>query len=287
MVTKNRVRVGNVEIGGGAPLAILCGPCVVESLEHARKMAGAISEIARKVGLPLIYKSSYTKANRTSASSFRGPGMEEGLRILSTVSKEFQLPVVSDVHTKEEAEAASASLDLLQIPAFLCRQTELLEAAGGTGKPVMIKKGQFVAPSDMQFAAEKVRSRQNRAGHAEQVLLCERGACFGYRDLVVDFRSLRIMAAAAPVVFDATHSVQQMGGTGGTSGGMREYVPCLARAAVAVGVDAVFLECHDAPASAPSDGPNMLPLEELAGVLGDLKRIHEMQLETRAAERAL
>ena len=281
---EKKVRVGSVEIGGGAPLAIICGPCVVESLAHARKMAAAISEIASKVGVPLIYKSSYTKANRTSASSFRGPGMEEGLSILATVRKEFNIPVVSDVHSEEEARSAAASVDLVQIPAFLCRQTQLLEAAGESGKPVMVKKGQFVAPADMKFAADKVRGEQKRRGHSEQVLLCERGACFGYRDLIVDFRSLRIMSEHAPVVFDATHSVQQMGGSSGTSGGFREFVPCLARAAVSVGVDAVFIECHDDPDRAPSDGPNMLPIDALAALLGDLKRLHELKLETRALE---
>jgi len=279
-----KVRIGSVEVGGGSPLAIICGPCVIESLAHARKMAEAISAIASKAGLPLIYKSSYTKANRTSASSFRGPGMDEGLEILAAIRKEFQLPAVSDVHTEDEARRAAASIDLVQIPAFLCRQTQLLEAAGESGKPVMIKKGQFVAPADMKFAADKVRGEQRRRGHSEQVLLCERGACFGYRDLIVDFRSLRIMSETAPVVFDATHSVQQMGGSGGTSGGFREYVPCLARAAVSVGVDAVFIECHDDPDRAPSDGPNMLPLEALGPLLGDLKRLHELKLETRALE---
>ncbi len=273
------VPIGTLSVGRPGPLTVICGPCVVESREHALKMGEAIAAVCRKVGMPLIYKSSYTKANRTSATGFRGLGMDEGLEILSAVRTAIGAPIVSDVHTEEEALSAGAILDLVQIPAFLCRQTSLLEAAGQTGKPVMIKKGQFLAPQDMRFAAEKVQS-----GSSKHVLFCERGACFGYRDLVVDFRALPIMSALGyPVVFDATHSVQSMGGEGGRSGGKREYVSPLARAAVAVGVDAVFLECHDDPDNAPSDGPNMLPIAALEPLLADLKAVHDLRLNTRVA----
>ena len=273
----NTVKVRDIEIGRPGPLNIICGPCVVESREHALKMASAISKVCLKLGLPLIYKSSYTKANRTSGTSFRGLGMSTGLEILSSVRDELGLPVISDVHSEEDVREAAPKLDIVQIPAFLCRQSSLLEAAGEAGKPVMIKKGQFVAPEDMKFAAAKIESRGS-AG----VLLCERGVSFGYRELVVDFRSLRIMRELGyPVVFDATHSVQIMGGQSGVSGGRREFVAHLARAAVAVGVDAVFLECHDDPDNAPSDGPNMVPIEALEPLLADLKSIQELKLHTR------
>ncbi|MFN8389126.1 MAG: 3-deoxy-8-phosphooctulonate synthase [Bdellovibrionota bacterium] len=275
--TNRKVAFPEFSIGADEPLAVICGPCVIESRDHVLRMAEAISEICRRVQVPLIFKSSYDKANRTSASGYRGLGIDAGLKILSEVRTSFQVPVISDVHTEEEAAQCKSVLDVVQIPAFLCRQTSLLEAAGQTGKAVLVKKGQFLAPEDMQFAAEKIR-----AGGSRHVLLCERGACFGYRDLVVDMRSLVIMRELGdPVVFDATHSVQKMGGAGGKSGGNRAFVPHLARAAVAVGVDAVFLECHDDPDHAPSDGPNMLPLPALQPLLEDLKRVHELRLHTR------
>ncbi|MCL4152915.1 UNVERIFIED_CONTAM: hypothetical protein GTU68_060077 [Idotea baltica] len=240
-------------------------------------MASAISEICSDLELPLVYKSSFDKANRTSESSFRGMGLESGLEILSKVRETFAVPVISDVHSPEQAALAAKTLDILQIPAFLCRQSDLLYSAAETGKPVMIKKGQFLHPDDMKYAAEKIVSKGN-----EKVLLCERGTCHGYRELVVDFRGLEMMADTGhPVVFDATHSVQVMGGAGGTSSGNRRFAKSLARAAVAVGVSAIFIECHQDPDSAPSDGPNMIPLKELKALLGDLKTISEFRLETR------
>lgn len=275
-------KVKDISIGRPGPLVLICGPCVIESREHALKMSTAIAKVCQEVGMPLIYKSSYIKANRTSGTSFRGLGMEGGLEILSQVQSELGLPVVTDVHSEEEARVAGGVVDLVQIPAFLCRQTALLEAAGQSAKAVMVKKGQFVAPEDMRFAVEKIRS----AGEAS-VLLCERGTCFGYRELVVDFRALSVMRAAnCPVVFDATHSVQIMGGAGGSSDGRRQYVAPLARAAVAWGVDAVFLECHDNPEQAPSDGPNMIPLGALRPLLEDLKSLHSQTLQTRSANGA-
>ena len=275
--TSQNVDFGRFKAGRGQPLFAICGPCVIESRDHVMKIAGFLTELSKKLSVPIIFKSSYDKANRTSAGSYRGLGIDAGLKILEEVRREFGLPIVTDVHTEEEAAQAGQSVDLLQIPAFLCRQTSLLEAAGKTAKPVMIKKGQFLAPEDMQFAIEKV----NAAG-SSQVICCERGACFGYRELVVDMRGLEVMRAlGAPVVFDATHSVQRMGGAGGKSSGSREYVAPLARAAVALGVDGVFLECHDRPDSAPSDGPNMLPLEAVEPLLRDLKVLHELKLETR------
>jgi 2-dehydro-3-deoxyphosphooctonate aldolase (KDO 8-P synthase) len=266
---------GSIELGNGS-LAIICGPCVIESREHALRMSEAIKNICDKLELPLIYKSSFDKANRTSASGYRGLGMEQGLEILSEVRTTFGVPIVTDIHVEEQAEVVAEVADLLQIPAFLCRQTDLLISAGRTKKPVMVKKGQFVHPEDMRFAKEKLEQSGAR------VLLCERGATFGYRELIVDFRSLEIMRGlGCPVVFDATHSVQIMGGANGKSSGNRKYVPMLARAAVAVGVDAVFIECHNDPDSAPSDGPNMLPLERLEELLTDLKAISELKLATR------
>ena len=275
----------NISFGSGRKLALLCGPCVIESREHAFKMAEAISAICRKLDLPLIYKSSFDKANRTSKAGYRGMGIEAGLKILAEVRKEFGVPVVTDIHTEEQAAMAAGSVDVLQIPAFLCRQTDLLLAAGKTGKPVMVKKGQFVHPEDMQFAVNKIQTADDSLP-APRVLLCERGATFGYRELIVDFRSLAMMRSlGCPVVFDATHSVQIMGGAGGgSSGGNRRYVPMLARAAVAAGVDGVFLECHDNPDAAPSDGPNMIPLEALETLLTDLKAIYQTTLRTRDSE---
>ncbi|HQH28989.1 MAG TPA: 3-deoxy-8-phosphooctulonate synthase, partial [Oligoflexia bacterium] len=224
--------VSPVTFGGGAGLAFICGPCVIESREHTLAMARKIAACAAEAGVPLVFKSSYDKANRTSARGYRGVGIDEGLAILAEVREAAGVPVVSDVHDEEQARKAGKVLDLLQIPAFLCRQTSLLEAAGETGKPVMVKKGQFLHPEDMRFAVEKISQTGNM-----QVMLCERGACFGYRELVVDMRGLAIMAElGCPVVFDATHSVQLMGGGGGCSTGNRQYVSVLSRAAVAAGV---------------------------------------------------
>lgn len=266
------------QVGADAPLTLLCGPCVIESRDHALRTAEKLIEINRKTGFNLVYKSSYDKANRTSMSGYRGVGIDEGLEILSEVQRVHGLPLITDVHSPEEARAAGDVVDIVQIPAFLCRQTNLLLAAGETKKAVMVKKGQFLHPSDMQFAAEKIASTGN-----DKVLLCERGTCFGYRELVVDFRGLELMRALGyPVVFDATHSVQVMGGAGGKSSGNRKSVPLLARAAVAVGIDALFLECHEDPDNAPSDGPNMIPLDQLEPLLNDLAIISKASLVTRA-----
>ena len=231
------VRIGDIEIGNDRPLAFLCGPCQIESRAHALEVAAALREIAAAAGVPLVYKSSFDKANRTSVSAARGVGLEEGLDILAEVRERTGLPVLTDVHTEEQAARAGAVVDCLQIPAFLCRQTDLLLAAGRTGRAVNVKKGQFLAPWDMKNVAAKIASTGN-----ENILLCERGASFGYNTLISDMRALPIMAATGyPVVFDATHSVQQPGGLGTSSGGQREFAPVLARAAVAVGVAAVFI----------------------------------------------
>ncbi|NCO33573.1 MAG: 3-deoxy-8-phosphooctulonate synthase [Armatimonadetes bacterium CG2_30_59_28] len=257
------VSVGHVRFGGDNPLVLIAGPCVIESRDGCLMLAEEISAVAASLKTPYIFKASYDKANRTSVDSFRGLGIEEGLAILSEVREEIGCPVLTDVHSPEEAQAAASAVDVLQIPAFLCRQTDLLVAAGETGKPVNVKKGQFMAPEDMTHAVAKVQSTGN-----ERVLLTERGATFGYQNLVVDFRSLEIMRqTGCPIIFDATHSVQRPGGAGGVSGGDREFVPLLARAAAAVGIDGLFLEVHDRPQEAKSDGPNMVPLHELEPLL--------------------
>lgn len=260
-------------IGSGNPLTIIVGPCVIESREMIDFHAKEVIRMREKFPMfNFVFKSSYDKANRTSALNYRGVGMKDGLDILKSVRDEFKIPVITDVHTAEDVASVARAVDIIQIPAFLCRQTDLLQAAGACNKLVLIKKGQFLHPSDMQFAASKVIE----AGSASQVMLCERGSCFGYRDLVVDFRGFSIMREAGyPVVFDVTHSVQQMGGNHGKSGGNRAYVPALARAGVAFGVDALFLECHVDPDNAPSDGPNMLTfdgLEVLLSEISDFKR---------------
>ena len=274
-MTTAAVQVGPVRIGGGAPLALIGGPCAIENEKHALMTAERLATIAadRKVGF--IYKSSYDKANRSSLHSYRGPGLTEGLRILRKVRDTLGLPVLSDVHDVSEVEPAAEVLDVLQIPAFLCRQTDLIVAAGRTGKPVNVKKGQFVAPRDMKHVVDKVVSTGNRA-----ILLTERGATFGYNNLVVDLRSLADMRAlGVPVVFDATHSVQLPGAGGDRSGGERRYVPALARAAVAFGVDALFMEMHEdpdrtMPGGQPlSDGPNMLRIDDLPALLDQLRGI--------------
>lgn len=261
------VTLGALKIANDQPLALIAGPCQIESLQHTLDMAGAIHEIAKALGLGFIYKSSYDKANRTSHTTGRGIGMDDGLKILAEVKKQFGVPVLTDVHTADQCAPVAEVVDVLQIPAFLCRQTDLLLAAGQTGKVINIKKGQFLAPWDMKNVAAKIASTGN-----EQIMLCERGASFGYNTLVSDMRSLPIMAQTGyPVVFDATHSVQQPGGQGTTSGGQREFVPVLARAAVAVGVAAVFIETHENPDCAPSDGPNMVKLSNLKSLLETLQ----------------
>lgn len=265
--------IEGLQVGGESKLLVFAGPCQLESREHALRIASSLCEIAGRVGVSLVFKSSYDKANRTSVTSGRGVGIHEGLEILSTIKRELGVGVITDVHTESQAATAGEVVDILQIPAFLCRQTDLLIAAGASGKAVNIKKGQFLHPADMKYAAQKVESTGNR-----KVLLCERGTCFGYRDLVVDMRGLAIMRALGyPVVFDVTHSVQSMGGAGGQSTGSRSYIPPLLRAALGVGVDGIFIECHDNPALAPSDGPNMVPLEYMERVLILAKSCFEFQ----------
>jgi 2-dehydro-3-deoxyphosphooctonate aldolase (KDO 8-P synthase) len=264
----NSFEIGPVQVGAGR-LFLIAGPCVVESEYHARKMADSIQKITAELGVPYIFKASYDKANRTSVKSYRGPGIIEGVRILSRIARDTGLPVLTDVHEPAHCEAAAEAVDVLQIPAFLCRQTDLLVAAGKTGRAVNIKKGQFVAPWDMRYPVEKVRSTGN-----ERVFLTERGASFGYNNLVVDFRALPYMRQMAPVVFDGTHSVQQPSAAEGVSGGQPEFIPLLARAAVAAGIDGLFLEVHDDPANAKSDGANALDLKLLKPLLETLLAIH-------------
>jgi 2-dehydro-3-deoxyphosphooctonate aldolase (KDO 8-P synthase) len=263
------VSVGEIPIGGGHPLALLAGPCAIEDERHALRTAETLVELTLKAGVPFVYKSSYDKANRSSARSYRGPGLVEGLRILRRVRDTFGCPVLSDVHQAAEVPPAAEVLDLVQIPAFLCRQTDLILACARSGRPVNVKKGQFLAPWDMRNVVEKLRGEG-----CEDILLTERGATFGYNNLVVDFRGLGVMRGfGVPVVFDATHSVQLPGGEGTRSGGERRYVEPLARAAVAFGVDAVFMEVHEDPDRAPSDGPTMLALAQLPRLLRDLRAI--------------
>ncbi len=270
-MTQRTVTIGDLEIANGRPFAVIAGPCQIESLDHALAMADRIAAACADAGRQFIYKSSYDKANRSSHETARGVGMEEGLRILEKVKARFGCPVLTDVHDAGQCAAAAEVADVLQIPAFLCRQTDLLLAAGRTGAAVNIKKGQFLAPWDMANVAAKVASTGN-----ERVLLTERGTSFGYNTLVSDFRALPIMAETGyPVVYDATHSVQQPGGRGTTSGGQREFVPVLARAAVAVGVAALFIETHEDPDRAPSDGPNMVPVAEFGPLLAALARIED------------
>jgi 2-dehydro-3-deoxyphosphooctonate aldolase (KDO 8-P synthase) len=265
-----------VRAGGDAPLLIVAGTCVVESRESAVRHARALAAMARAAGLPLIFKASYDKANRTSLASFRGPGAAEGLAILAEVRAETGLPLLTDVHEPAQCATAAAVVDVLQIPAFLCRQTDLLLAAAATGRAVNVKKGQFLAPEDARHIVDKLR-----AGGATRILLTERGTTFGYHDLVVDLRSIPTMRAfGVPVVFDATHSVQRPGGLGTASGGDPGQIPTLARAAVAAGADAVFLEVHEDPARALSDGANALRLELVASLLADLREIHRVVRST-------
>jgi 2-dehydro-3-deoxyphosphooctonate aldolase (KDO 8-P synthase) len=262
--------IGPVHVGTGQ-LFLIAGPCVIESEAHARRMAEAIQRVTSDLDIPYIFKASYDKANRTSVKSFRGPGLVEGTRILGLLARDTGLPVLTDVHEPAHCEIAAEAVDVLQIPAFLCRQTDLLVAAGKTGRAVNIKKGQFVAPWDMTQPVEKVRSTGN-----ERVFLTERGASFGYNTLVVDYRSLPVMRKMAPVVFDGTHSVQQPSAANGVSGGQPEFIPLLARAAVAAGIDGIFLEVHDDPAHARSDGANALDLKLLKPLLEKLLAIHKV-----------
>ena len=265
--TKPRhIHVGNVTIGNDRPLALIAGPCQIESRAHALEMAHGLVELTGKLGIGLIYKSSFDKANRSSIETPRGLGMRDGLKILAEVRESYGCPVLTDVHSAEQCAPAAEAVDVLQIPAFLCRQTDLLIAAAVTGRAMNIKKGQFLAPWDMANVVHKVEASGNH-----KVMVCERGASFGYNTLVSDMRSLPILAeTGCPVVFDATHSVQQPGGQGKTSGGQRQFVATLARAAVAVGVAAVFMETHQDPDNAPSDGPNMVKLKDMAGLLTTL-----------------
>ncbi len=267
------VMIGEIECGGkSTPLTIIAGPCVIESRELTLRIAGELKAICDRLALPLVFKASYDKANRTSSAAFRGLGMQEGLAILDEVHRQFNVPVVTDIHLPEQAAEAAQACQLLQIPAFLARQTDLLVAAAKTGRPVNVKKGQFMAPTDMK----NVLGKLNSAG-AAGVLLCERGTFFGYGRLVNDMQSLPIMRSfGVPVVFDATHSVQQPGGLGDATGGNRQMVAPLARAAVAVGVDAVFLETHPDPDQSPSDGPNMVPLTDVHFLLKQLKDIAQL-----------
>jgi 2-dehydro-3-deoxyphosphooctonate aldolase (KDO 8-P synthase) len=265
----NSFEIGPVHVGAGQ-LFLIAGPCVIEGEAHVRTMADAIQRITGDLGIPFIFKASYDKANRTSVKSFRGPGLKEGVPILGRLAKDTGLPILTDVHEPSHCEVAAEAADVLQIPAFLCRQTDLLVAAAKTGRAVNIKKGQFVAPWDMTHPVEKVRSTGNG-----RVFLTERGASFGYNNLVVDYRSLAIMRRTAPVVFDGTHSVQQPSAANGVSGGQPEFIPLLARAAVAAGIDGLFLEVHDDPDNAKSDGANALDLKLLKPLLENLLAIQK------------
>jgi len=271
MMAARDMQIGPARIPGDAPFFLIAGPCVIESREHAAGVAASLASITARLGIPFVFKTSYDKANRTSVRAFRGPGPEGGLDILRSIREELGVAVTTDVHDVAEVDSASKVVDLLQIPAFLCRQTDLLVRAGRSGKPVNVKKGQFLAPWDMAHVVAKIRT----AG-SDRVLVTERGTSFGYNRLVVDFTSVEFLReTGAPVVFDATHSVQLPGGLGSASGGERRFVPLLARAAVAAGFDGLFLEVHPDPDRAPCDGPNMLPLAQVEGLLAELMRIRE------------
>lgn len=270
----------DVHFSNQLPVSFIAGPCVIEGYDFAMKAAFEIKKIFEDAGIPFIYKSSFDKANRSSVSSFRGVGMDEGLKILESVRKEFNVPVLTDIHTADQAHPVSEVVDMLQTPAFLCRQTDFIQSAAKTGKPLNIKKGQFLAPWDMQYVAEKAAETGNK-----NITLCERGTSFGYGNLVVDMRSLAIMANTGyPVIFDATHSVQLPGGKGSSSGGQREYVETLAKAAVAAGVAGVFIEVHPDPDRAPCDGPNMLPFSALPDFLNKITRLDEISKEIKTGE---
>jgi len=270
------VKVGTIGVGGGLPLAVIAGPCVIESRDSALRHGAALKEKADRVGVPYIFKSSYDKANRSSVRSFRGPGLDQGLKILAEVKKEIGVPVLSDVHEVDQVKAAKEVLDILQIPAFLCRQTDFVLAVAHSGRVVNVKKGQFLAPWDMANVIDKICSTGN-----EQILLTERGASFGYNNLVSDMRSLVVMRELGyPVVFDATHSLQLPGGLGNASGGERKYIPALARAGVAVGIDALFMEVHEDPDHAKSDGPNSLDLKDFEELLKKVKQLDALVKES-------
>ena len=275
-----RVEIGPVALANDAPIALFAGPCALESRAHGLEMSSALKEISERLGIGLVYKSSFDKANRTSISSARGIGLDEALPIFAEIRETTGLPVVTDVHDAAQCARVAEVVDVLQIPAFLCRQTDLLVAAARTGRVVKVKKGQFLAPWDMKNVVEKIAAAGN-----PNVLVTERGVSFGYNTLVSDMRALPILAEiGSPVVFDATHSVQQPGGQGATSGGERRFVPVLARAAVAVGVAGLFIETHDNPETSPSDGPNMVPLKQLEGLLRELMEIDQLTKKQMAAQ---
>ena len=270
-----QVTVGNVVIGNDRPLTVIAGPCQLESETHAQMIAGQMKEVCDAVGAQFVFKASYDKANRTSLGGKRGLGIDEGLTVLQSVGKSIGVPVLTDVHTEAQCAIAAEAVDILQIPAFLCRQTDMLLAAGNTGKVVNVKKGQFLAPWDMPNVVAKIESTGNK-----RILLTERGTSFGYNTLVADMRSLPQMAQTGyPVVMDATHSVQQPGGQGGSSGGQREFAPVMARAAVAIGVGAVFIETHEDPDNAPSDGPNMIYLDQMPALIASLMKFDALAKE--------
>lgn len=264
-----------IKVGPGHPFLLIAGPCVLESESLAREVAAALKEMAERLSISLVFKSSFDKANRTSLDSYRGPGLEEGLKILAGIRQDYNMPVVSDIHESRQVTEAGKVLDMLQIPAFLCRQTDLLVAAAMSRKAINLKKGQFVSPWDMANAVNKIKASGNR-----NVMLCERGFALGYNNLVVDMRSLPVMRSlGCPVIFDATHSVQLPGGAGGSSGGQREFIPPLARAAVAAGLDGIFMEVHPRPDKALCDGPNSMPLEQVESLLKKLLQIHAVVSE--------
>ena len=267
------VSVGNVSFGNRLPFVLIAGPCQMESREHALEMASALKEMTGRLHIPFVFKASFDKANRTSGSAARGIGLAKAMEVFAEIKSKLGLPVITDVHDAAQCAPVAEVVDILQIPAFLCRQTDLLLAAAATGRAINVKKGQFLAPWDMKNVAAKITGAGN-----PNVLVCERGASFGYNTLVSDMRSLPIMArdTGAPVVYDATHSVQQPGGQGGSSGGQREFVPVLARAAISIGVSSVFIETHEEPSRAPSDGPNMVPLNEMEALLADLKAFDQL-----------
>lgn len=276
------------QIGLDRPLFLIAGPCVIESRQMAMDTAGTLRDLTRELNVPFIYKSSYDKANRSSGKSFRGLGMDKGLEILAAVKKDIGVPVLTDVHTEAEIPVVAGVVDVLQTPAFLCRQTDFIHAVAASGKPVNIKKGQFLAPGDMKNVVDKARAAASEAGVPDRIMVCERGASFGYNNLISDMRSLAIMRETrAPVVFDATHSVQLPGGQGTSSGGQREFVPVLARAAVATGVAGLFMETHPDPAKALSDGPNAWPLAKMMALLATLKSIDELVKRAGFAEKSL
>ena len=278
------MKLCSFEVGIDKPFFLIAGPCVVESLQLQIDVAGKLKEITSSLGIPFIFKSSYDKANRSSGKSFRGPGMDEGLRVLSEVKKQLNVPVLTDVHTISEIATVAGVVDVLQTPAFLCRQTDFIHAVARAGRPVNIKKGQFLAPHDMKNVVDKARD----ASGIDNIMVCERGASFGYNNLVSDMRALAIMRESfCPVVFDATHSVQLPGGQGTTSGGQREFVPVLARAAMATGISGIFMETHPDPANALSDGPNAWPLALMKDLLVTLKAIDDLVKQNAFAETAL